>query len=64
MTVAGPLKPLLPTPVLSYAGVVSSCEALAVDATSSTGSGGRYGEEDMNQFHHTSPPCINITQYC
>lgn len=50
-TVAGPPKPLLPAPILSYAAVVSSCEALVVDASSSTGSGGRYDRSGDRPKH-------------
>lgn len=52
VTVAKPSTPLLPTPVLSYPAVISSCGSLTVDASSSTGSGGRYAK------HATRALCV------
>lgn len=41
VSIAGPSSPIVPSPVLSYASTISSCAALVVDASGSTGSGGR-----------------------
>jgi hypothetical protein len=41
MIVAGPTKPLLPSASLVYASTISRCSDLVVDASGSTGGGGR-----------------------
>lgn len=41
VTITKPTSPLVPSPVLSYASTISSCAAMVVDASGSTGSGGR-----------------------
>jgi hypothetical protein len=56
VTVAKPSTPLLPTPVLSYSSVISSCGSLTVDASSSTGSGGRYDNEQQEPFPYNISP--------
>ena len=40
-TIAGPANPLVPTALLSVAELVGSCDDINLDATSSSGSGGR-----------------------
>ena len=41
LTIAGPANPLVPTVLLSVAELVGSCDLINLDATSSSGSGGR-----------------------